>query len=182
MIYIRLFYEFFITGILIFGGGLAQIPFLQQMGERTGWFTQQQLATIIAIGETTPGPMGINMATFTGYIVAGTAGGIAATAGLVMPSVIIALTVARLLVKFRSSAVVNGAFHCLRPASAALIAFAGLTVLLISIRPAELYAESFINIRAAVFAVILFPIVLKFKLHPMIFLAGSAMVGIIFRL
>ena len=182
MIYIRLFYEFFITGILIFGGGLASIPFLQQMGERTGWFTQQQLATIIAIGETTPGPMGINMATFTGYNVAGPIGGIVATVGLLTPSVILALIVARLLVKFRTSAVVNGAFYSLRPASAALIAFAGLTVLRISISPVETDPETLINIRAAIFAVILFPLTLIFRVHPMIFLAGSAIVGIVFRL
>ena len=182
MIYIRLFYEFFITGILIFGGGLAQIPFLQQLGERTGWFTHEQLANIIAIGETTPGPMGVNMATFTGYTVAGTVGGIIATVGLIMPSVIIALIVARLLVKFKTSETVNGAFYALRPASAALIAFAGLTVLLISISPAQAEPEQIINVRAAVFAAILLPLMLKFKLHPMIFLAGSAIVGIIFRL
>ena len=182
MIYIRLFYEFFITGILIFGGGLASIPFLQQMGERTGWFTQQQLATIIAIGETTPGPMGINMATFTGYTVAGTLGGIVATAGLLTPSIALALVVARLLVKFRTSQIVNGAFYSLRPTSVALIAFAGLTVLLISISPTEAEPERLINLRAAIFAVILFPLTLIFRVHPMIFLASSAIIGIIFRL
>ena len=182
MIYIRLFYEFFIIGILIFGGGLASIPFLQQLGERTQWFTPDQLATIIALGETTPGPMGINMATFTGYTVAGVAGGIIATAGLLMPSVTLALIVARLLVKFRTSAIVNGAFYSLRPASVALIAFAGLTVLLISISPTDADPDRLINIRAAIFAVILFPLTLIFRVHPMIFLAASAIVGIVFRL
>ena len=112
MIFLRLFFEFFKTGLFSIGGGLATIPFLQDMGEATGWFTNQELTTMIAVSESTPGPMGVNMATYVGYhmgcnTVLGPAGGILgaviATLGLVAPSIIVILIIARFLQKFRHS-------------------------------------------------------------------------------
>jgi len=187
MIYLRLFFEFFFTGLFIFGGGLATIPFLQQMGYRTGWFTQRELADLIALGESTPGPMGVNIATYVGHVTAGFWGGIIASLALVLPSVIISLIVARLLVKFKNNSFVESAFYGLRPASIALITSAGLTVLQMAIFRTALYTESYatsqiLNVRALIFAVLLFPLVYKLKTHPLVFLAASAVVGIIFRI
>jgi len=184
MIYLQLFYEFLITGFLIFGGGLATIPFLQQMGERTGWFTTTQLMDMIAVSEATPGPIGINMATYAGYTVAGVPGGIIASAGLVLPSVIIALIVARLLVRFRNSRIVESVLYGLRPASLGLITSAGVTVfclVLFGVEPRSLTDAHFLllDYRALLLAAVLFIITNRFKFHPVIYLAASAVVGIL---
>ncbi|MEG1863284.1 MAG: chromate transporter, partial [Oscillospiraceae bacterium] len=89
MIYITLFYEFFKIGLFTFGGGLATIPFLQDLSQKTGWFTLSQLTDFIAISESTPGPVAVNMATYTGYEVAGILGGFVATLGLIFPAFIL---------------------------------------------------------------------------------------------
>ena len=102
MIYLRLFVEFFLTGLFAVGGGMATIPFLESMSERTGWFTSGQLADMIAVSESTPGPIGVNMATYVGFLTADIPGGIIATLGLVTPSVIVILIVAAFLKSFRS--------------------------------------------------------------------------------
>ena len=128
MILLRLFYEFFKTGLFSVGGGMATIPFLQHMGETTGWFTNQDLTTMIAVSESTPGPLGVNMATYVGYHCAGIVGAVVATLGLVAPSILVILIIAKFLQKFRHSKVVEAVFSGLRPASTALIVVAGLSV------------------------------------------------------
>jgi len=185
MILLRLFYEFFITGLFMFGGGLAAIPFLQQMSETTGWFTIPQLMDMIAISETTPGPISVNMATYVGYMVAGVPGGIIATVGLIAPSVIIASIVARLLSRFRESKLIDRAFYGLRPASLGLIAAAGLTVLRLSLLNMDLWEQTglFLDLfdyRTLLLAAVLFCLTNIFKkVHPIVFFAGSAIVGIL---
>ena len=87
MIFLQLFYEFFKTGLFAVGGGLATLPFLEDISQRTGWFTSAQLADMLAISESTPGPIGVNMATYVGFETAGILGSLCATVGLVMPSV-----------------------------------------------------------------------------------------------
>ena len=128
MLYVRLFWEFFKTGLFAVGGGLATLPFLQDMAERTGWFTHAQLADMLAVSESTPGPIGVNMATYVGFTTGGVPGALVATLGLVTPSVIIILIVAAFLKAFRDSKWVSGAFYGLRPASTALVAAAGISV------------------------------------------------------
>ena len=185
MILFQLFYEFFITGLLIFGGGLAAIPFLQQMAERTGWYTIEQLMDMIAISEATPGPIGVNMATYVGYLVAGVPGGLIATFGLLLPSVVIALIIARLLTRFSESTPVKSTLYGLRPASLGLIASAGLTVFCLSMFGTTIHDLLFADFRfifdpfALLLAAILFFVTNFFKkMHPTVFLAGSAVVGI----
>jgi len=183
MIYLQLFYEFFITGLFMIGGGLAAIPFLQQMGEKTGWFTHVELMDMIAISEATPGPIGVNMATYAGYTVAGVPGGIIATFGLILPSVIITITIAKLLMRFKESSAVQGALYGLRPASLGLIAAAGMGVFSFVIFGTELHNMTdlhffFIDFRALILAAILFFATNKYKAHPIIFLAVSAFLGI----
>ena len=133
MIYLQLFWEFFKTGLFSVGGGLATLPFLYEMGERTGWFTAENVADLLAIAESTPGPIGINMATYTGYICGGIPGVLTACLGLVTPSFCIILLVAAFLNKFRHSRLVENAFYGLRPASMGLITAAGLSVAVIAL-------------------------------------------------
>ena len=187
MIYLQLFYEFFITGLFTIGGGLAVIPFLQEISEKTGWFTGTQLTDMIAISESTPGPIGINMATYAGFAAAGFPGGIIATFGMVLPSLMISLIVARLLSKFKDNAIVESAFYGLRPASVGLISAAGLSVIRLSLVHAELWKQTgaiadLFDYRAILFSVVLFFLIKKLNAHPTVFIAGSAAVGLIFKL
>ena len=204
MIFLRLFFEFFKTGLFSVGGGLATIPFLQHMGETTGWFTNQELTTMIAVSESTPGPMGVNMATYVGYhmgcnTVLGPAGGILgaviATLGLVAPSIIVILIIARFLQKFRHSRLVEAAFSGLRPASTALIVVAGLSVAISvfflhqtgghQVGPNQ-YVPVYqpVNWRAVLLAAAVF-VCMKWtplkKLHPICFIAAAAVVGVVFQ-
>ena len=100
MIYLLLFYEFFKVGLFAIGGGLVTIPFLFDLAEQYPWFTASELADMIAISESTPGPLGVNMATFAGYKAGGILGAISATFGLVCPSLIIIMLISKLLKKF----------------------------------------------------------------------------------
>ena len=103
MIYLLLFWEFFKTGLLAVGGGLATLPFLSNMADTTGWFTHSQLADMVAVSESTPGPMGVNMATYVGYTTAGIPGALIATLGLITPSIIVILIIAGFLKSFRDN-------------------------------------------------------------------------------
>jgi len=188
MIYLRLFFEFFKIGLFSVGGGLATIPFLSDLGARTGWFTSGQLADMIAISESTPGPMGVNMATYVGFTSAGVFGGILATLGLVCPCVIIILVIAKFLQKFRQSKVVDGVFYGLRAASVALITAAMLRVAKIALMFHEVPDTGVIRTfywPAILLAAVIFVLV-KFtplkKLHPICFIGLAALAGIIFKL
>lgn len=120
--YLLLFWEFFKTGLFTVGGGLAALPFLYDISNRTGWYTHAQLIDMIAVSESTPGPIGVNMATYVGFTLAGVPGSVLATFALVLPTVIIAYFVARALNRFRQNPLVNAAFYGLRPAVCGLIA------------------------------------------------------------
>jgi chromate transporter len=141
---------------------------------------------MIAVSESTPGPIGVNMATFAGFTTAGVLGGVVASLGLIVPSVIIATIVSRLLNKFQESTLVKSAFYGLRAASIGLIAAAGLSVLGMSLLDTELFSQTgaffdLFNFKAVILAVILFVATNKLKAHPIVFLAGSAVAGIIFE-
>ncbi len=189
MIYIQLFYEFFKTGLFAIGGGMATLPFLYDMADKTGWFTAAQLSDMIAISESTPGPIGVNMATYVGYTTGGIIGGIIATIGLITPSIIVILIVAFFLKSFRENKYVDAAFYALRPASTGLIAGAGSTVVMLTLFKLDLFKQTgnIINLfdwKALILAVIIFILTnyvkVTKKLHPVVFIAGSAIVGIVF--
>ena len=133
MILLRLYWEFFVVGCFSMGGGMATVPFLFDLADRTGWFTTADLASMIAISESTPGPIGINMATYVGYASAGVPGGVIAPLGLVTPAVIIILLVSRLLNTLWKNSRVQDLFHVLRPASVGLIAAAAFSVCAVSL-------------------------------------------------
>ena len=110
MIYLRLFYEFAKTGLFAVGGGMATIPFLYAISEKTGWFTAADIGNMIAISESTPGAMGVNMSTYVGFSVKGVLGAVIATLGLVLPSIIVILIISRMLEKFKDSKLVQKIF------------------------------------------------------------------------
>ena len=114
-IYFTLFWEFFKTGLFAIGGGMATLPFLSSMAERFPWLTQEQLANMIAVSESTPGPLGINCATYAGYNAAGVPGAIIASVSEVLPSYIIILIISKMLRRFSQSKYVSFAFGGLRP-------------------------------------------------------------------
>ena len=183
MIYLRLFYEFFKVGLFSVGGGLATIPFLTDLGVRTGWFTSGQLADMIAISESTPGPLGVNMSTYVGFHMGGVLGGVVSTLGLISPSVVVILLIARILQRFRQSRAVNAIFYGLRAASVALITVALLQVAVIALaKPGSPLGVHWIGVALAVTVFVLMGYTPAKKLHPIVFIAFSAVVGVLFQM
>ena len=189
MIYLKLFFEFFKTGLFAIGGGMATIPFLEDIGMRTGWFNNETLVNMIAVSESTPGPIGINMATYVGYTTAGILGSIIATLGLITPSIIVILIIATILLEFKNNKNVNNVFYGIRPASTALIASAWISVLTLCLVHVDAFKTNDINSIIDLKNIVLFAIIWilsnkisKTKtLHPLCFIAIAAFVGIIFR-
>lgn len=170
MILIKLYYEFFKAGLFAVGGGLATLPFLENISETQGWYTKLELANMIAIAESTPGPIGVNVATYAGFTSAGIPGALAATLGLVSPSIIIILLISASLEKYRSSSFVEALFYGLRPASVALIAAAGLSLLKLSI----------IDLKGVFLGLFMLLIIFKYNKHPLFYISLSALIGIVF--
>ena len=198
MILCKLFWEFCKTGLFAIGGGMATVPFLREIADKTGWFTAGQLADMIAVSESTPGPLGVNMATYVGYTVGysqlgshwmGIVGAVAATLGLIFPSIVIVLCISIFLKRFRTSTLVDAALYGLRPASVALISAAGVEIVLFAILrvdsiyqigAAQLSWKS-VLLAAGVYAGTNLIPKLK-KLHPIWFILLSAIVGIILKM
>ena len=179
MILLILFFTFFKIGLFAVGGGLATLPFLYELTYTTDWITASDIANMVAISESTPGPLGVNMATYVGYIQSGISGSFLAPVGLVIPSLIIILIVAKFLDKFKTSKIVKNTFYGLRPASVALVSSAGISIMRLAFFKEDEFAFFW---QGAVLAVILFVLMQKFKkLHPVSFVALSAIVGIIFK-
>lgn len=196
MIYLRLFWEFFKTGLFAVGGGMATIPFLYNLSDATSWFSHNDLANMIAVGESTPGPIGVNVATYVGFVtgmaenslMGAITGAVIATLGLVTPSILVIIIIAAMLKAFRNSKLVNDAFYGLRPASTGLIAAAGLSVAvsnLILVSGTDTHQFS-LNWKGLLLAAVLWVLTNKVKktkkLHPIMFIAASAVVGILFSM
>lgn len=196
MIFLKLFIEFFKTGLFAVGGGLATIPFLQDMINKYGWFSTELLTDMIAVSESTPGPMGVNMATYVGFITGlknygiggAILGALVTTIGLVMPSLIIICIIAQFLKKFKESETVQSVFYGLRPAVTALIASAGLGIFMVTLFSLDAFRETgeilyFFKLPQILLFCIIFFVSKKFKkLSPIMLIICSAIVGIIFKL
>ena len=189
MILLRLFFEFFKAGLFAVGGGMATLPFLYDISTRTGWFTHEKLADMTAVSESTPGPIGVNMATYVGFETAGIPGAVIATLGLVAPSSLILALPARARQAFRENPYVEAGFYGLRPCSVGLIAAAGFLVVRIALFCPDAYAASgqlidLFNFKALILAAVLLVCTRYIKklkgLHPIIFILASAVVGIVF--
>ena len=181
-LYLRLFWEFFKTGLFAVGGGMATLPFLYDISDRTGWFTHAQLGDMVAVSESTPGPIGVNMATYVGFVTGGVGGAAIATLGLITPSVIVVLIIAAFLRAFRDNRYVNSAFYGLRPASTALIFAAGVVLVRATFLTKENASPDWRMVILAAVLIALTDFVPKIKkLHPILFILFSAVFGVLFR-
>ena len=192
MIFLTLIYEFFQIGLFAAGGGLSTLPFLNALADKYEWLTSDMISQMVALSESTPGPLGINMATYAGYMAGyntfgspllGVAAAFTATASLVAPSFIVILIVAKMLDKYKNSALVNDAFSTLRPAVAGLIAAAAWSVISVTLFNfnASAFGGAFNLLEIALFAVMLVITNVKplKKLHPLVFIAIAAAAGIV---
>lgn len=179
MSFIILFFEFFKIGLFSVGGGLATLPFLYELAEKSHWFDVSDISNMVAISESTPGPLGVNMATFVGFQHSGILGSIVAVLGLVFPSVIVILIVARILDKFSKNQKVKYVFYGLRAASCALITAAGLSIFKLAFLNNETNAFFW---QGGILALILAFTLYKFKkVHPILLIVISAIIGILFK-
>ena len=198
-LYLKLFWEFFKVGLFAVGGGMATLPFLKDIGTVTGWYTYTELMNMLAVSESTPGPIGINMATYVGFTVGGVPGAVIATLGEVTPSIIVILIVAAMLKRFRDSRLVANAFYGLRPASTGLIGAACVTVVLEVLTNITVQSTAgnllntfqltqgtgLLNVRGLLLAAVLLVLTNWVKptknLHPIVFILLSALVGIVVK-
>ena len=172
MILATLFWEFFKIGLFAIGGGPVTIPFLFDLTEKYDWFTAQELTNMIAISQSTPGPVGVNMATFAGFQTAGILGGIIATFGLVLPSLIIVIRISKFLRKNRNNPILGEIMLSIRPVVMGLILMAGIDLLKISV----------LNLSSAIFAALFFALVYFYKKGPVFYIILSAILGVVLRL
>lgn len=184
MIYFSLFFEFFKIGLFAIGGGMATIPFLRHLSETSGWYSIAFITDMVAISESTPGPIGINMATYAGYHVAGIFGGVIATMGMVLPSIIIVTIVSGYMEKFSHSETLKQAFYGLRPAVTGLIAVACFDIIRLAVFNFEAWTNinkilDVIDLTKLIYFVLIFYLIKRFKKHPISYIAVSAIVGII---
>ena len=167
-----LFWEFFKIGLFAIGGGLVTVPFLFDLADKYDWFSKAELTDMIAVSESTPGPIGVNMATFAGFNAAGIGGGIVATLALVLPSLFIMILIAKWMQKYSCNVRVHDILAGIRPAVLALILFAGLQVAKIAIVG---------SMEILVFAALL-AMMRIWRKSPILYLGLAAVLGIIFRL
>ncbi len=185
-----LFLEFFKTGLFAVGGGLATVPFIRDMGATYGWITEAEIANIIAIAESTPGPIGVNAATYVGYLVCGIPGAVLATLGLVTPSVIIIVLIAKAIKKYYDSHLVQSLFRALRPAAIGLITAAGFSLLLTALGVKANFlqfrfsADWYSLLKLGIYGVFLFFAFWKktAKIHPLFFILAGGAIGAILAL
>ena len=182
--YVQVFFEFFKIGLFAIGGGPATIPFLMELSEKTGWYTMEELTNMIAISESTPGPVGLNMATYVGFKTLGPFGGLISTIGLTFPSVVVIILIAKFLNNFKENPYVKNAFWGIRPAVTALILSAVIGICKVSLFTVsdggmEPLAGSIV---ICVIAFCLLQIKKLKKLHPAVWILGAAVLGVIFRL
>ena len=174
MIYFQLFYEFFKIGLFAIGGGMATLPFLMDLTARYDWYTKAELTNMIAISQSTPGPVGINMATYAGYNAAGIPGGIVATLSLVAPALVIIMVIAKFLADFNENKTVQAAFYGIRPTVAALIGYAVWELVKISL--------TIVHVLICATAFGIMQIKYCKKLHPLVWIVIGAVIGIILKL
>lgn len=185
MIYLQLAFEFFKAGLFAVGGGLATLPFLMQTSlAYPQWFSIDELMQMVAISESTPGPIGVNMASYVGFHVAGVAGAVVATLALVLPAFLSILAVVQVLDRFKENRRISGGLEALRPAVTGLIAAAGYVVLKSALFPAQNGIQSFQWVAFALF-VSLFSLQsvkpLK-RIHPIAYIVVGAVFGVILKL
>ena len=180
MIYLELFFTFLMIGAFTFGGGYAMLPLIQEEVAAKGWVDAAALVDFVAVSESTPGPFAINMATYVGAEVGGVLGSVCATLGVVIPSFVVILIVAKCYDKFRQSKVVKGCMSGLKPAVVGLIGGAVVSVGATVFFPVGWMLTAFTELKfylAAVICAVMMVLAFK-KVHPIIIICISAVVGI----
>ena len=167
IIYLKLFIEFFRIGLLSFGGGYATLPFLYHIAETQKWYSVDQLSDMIALSSITPGPVGVNVATFAGYSTAGIIGSLIATTAVILPSLIIVIIISKILCQFKSNKYVQSIIYTLKPAGCGLLAAVGVDMFV-----------NHINLLGMFLLGGLFFASLTEKRSPLFYLGVSAMVGL----
>ena len=178
-VYFLLFFEFLKVGLFTFGGGYASLPFLYHMLDYS-WFTLEQLTQMIAIAGVTPGPIGLNMATFTGFKTLGVFGAVISSSALVLPMIIVTTLVFKLYKKFSVSKVVKEILYVLRPASCALIASVGLKMFYSSILKGGFLFKQ-IDYLGLIIVLFLFILTFKLRRDPIIYMVIAAVIGVIVK-
>ncbi len=183
MLYLTMFIEFFKVGLFSIGGGLATLPFLFELAGKYNWFTAEELTNMIAVSESTPGPIGVNMATYVGYTTGGIWGGVLTTLALVTPSIIVILIVSYILEMFKENKYVKYLFYSLRAAVAGLLILSVINVFIqnFTIVGAQGIWNMIDYKKTALFAVLVY-LVFKLKKHPLLYISIGAVAGIIFNL
>ena len=179
---ITLIFEFGKIGLFAVGGGLAALPFLYELTTKYDWFNSAMLTDMVAISESTPGPIGVNMATYAGFETAGILGGIIATIAMILPAFIIVMIVANILDKFKTNKTVVSIFYGLRPAVTAMIASACIGVARVALFHNGNPVLSSINWLAIALTAVIAYLLLKFNKHPAFYIAGAAVVGILLKM
>ena len=186
MILLKLFFTFFKIGLFTFGGGYAMLPLIEEEVVRNGWMDTSDLVNFIAVSESTPGPFAVNVSTYVGCEVAGVLGSLCTTLGVIMPSFIVILVVAKCFEKFKSSKTVKGCMSGLKPAVIGLIANAVISVGRTAFFPESVYPNgisiSFVTDLAFYVSLVTFVLTavlaLK-KVHPILIICLSAVIGIV---
>lgn len=182
MILLQLFVSFFQVGLFTIGGGYAALPLIQQqIVDIHGWLSLKEFVDIVTISQLTPGPIGINAATFVGTKVAGIWGAVISTIGCVTPSIIIVLILARIYVKYRDLTLLKGVLGGLRPATVALITSAGLSIIATSFfgtKLTEIVWQNTDIIAIIIFIVALAVMRLKKKIDPILIIFGAGVFGL----
>ena len=187
MIYLRLAYEFFVIGLFAVGGGMATLPFLYRLADKTGWFTAKFVTDMVVVSESTPGPIGINMATYIGFSVAGMLGGIIATVSIIAPAIIIVTLLSKTIEKYQKHPIVRDGFYAVRPAVVGIIGAGFYHVLANVMFNVSLYEQTklirdLITKKEVILFIIFFVLMRKFHLHVMFYICLAAIAGIILKL
>lgn len=173
-------FEFFKVGLFAVGGGMATVPFLMEMTRNFDWFTAQDLSNMIAISESTPGPIGVNMATYAGYTTAGIPGALVATLSLVLPSFLIILIISGFLTKFRSNRYVNSGFYGIRAGVIGMLLYVCISLIRMAAFPDT--GVALIPLAIIIIATVLMQLKPLKKLHPVVWIVLGAVLGIVFKL
>lgn len=168
MIFLNLFWQFFNIGLFSFGGGYATLPFLYHIAEVQKWYTVQQLTDMIAVSSITPGPVGVNVATFAGFTTAGILGSLVATTSVILPSYILVIIISKILEQFKTNKNVKAAIYALKPAGCGLLAAVGVDMFVANA-----------NFIGMILLAVLFYTSLKQKRDPLFYLGISAIFGLV---
>lgn len=170
-IFLLLFLEFFKIGLFSVGGGYATMPFLYHIINDYGWYSSEQLSNMIAVSILTPGPVGVNMATFAGYQTSGIAGAVLATLSLILPSYIIVIAVSKIINTFHDNFWVKSLLYSLKPAGCGLLCAVGI----------DFFIDHVSSIKALILFIFLFILSFKFKKNPLYYFLIAGCIGVIFQ-